>query len=695
MTDPSPQPEGSALLRALRPTWAWALACATALAFRFSAWGLRLAFERADVRPVHVALGVAYDVLLVTALLWATRGAATLLPVRRTPALSWAVAGVASVALAVRTLDLGHCYLVQCHWAPEAFLYLEPSYLRALARPTYIAALAGALVPLLALPALIRWDLRVSLAASQRPRDPAGTPGAPVVPAAPRATLGVALLLAASAAAALPAFDAFNAPEDVFNPRLVPELNFVVQWRAWRHSDDAKATVTPLPPETRTRLAQAGVIPAGDPVLPGYPLVQRGLGEPPVPHPLRPGTAQQRPNVVLAVVESLDSLFVHGLSGRYRGVMPELSKLAAAHTRVDAFYNTATPTISALTALLCSVNPPTHPRDMAEGKRGEVLTAHTCLSDLLHHAGYRTVFVMGSPSSMTRTGDFLKHHGFDEVHDRADFEARYPGRALGHWGAYDDAMVDYVQEQIVRLEALKTRDGRPYLLLFMTIDTHEPGMAKDSCALPHDAQGRPTVDDVPDDAAAERLLAAYHCTDRELGRLFRFLGEPTRAADTLWLLTGDHVAFRTATSRPLLAGRREGWSFARMPLLLHDPRRALPKRVPVLGGTLDIAPTVLHLLGTRVGLHSLTGRSLFGRRKDHPFVLGRLGGRLAFARNGASGHEASRSTLETICEGRTLLLPKGPNPLTACDVLTWMAWQDQLWDARRLFPRTVYWGESR
>ena len=112
--------------------------------------------------------------------------------------------------------------------------------------------------------------------------------------------------------------------------------------------------------------------------------------------------------------------------------MPNLSKAARDFTSVRAFHNTATPTISAMTALLCSV-PPTHPREMSPGSRGEVRTPH-CLSDLLKRAGYRTRFIMAAPSSRPEQGDFLRHHGFDRVLDKAHFDARFPDRGNGVWG---------------------------------------------------------------------------------------------------------------------------------------------------------------------------------------------------------------------------------------------------------------------
>ncbi len=677
-----------ALLAVVRPTLGQLAGVVFFLLFRLTAWSARGAFERPDARLMHGVLGLTYDVLLVSALFWLGRAAA--LSLGRASFRAAALPTLAGwLALSLRCLDLGHCYLVQCHWAPEAFLYLRGGFAGALLDPGILAAMIVAGLAFAGWPWALRYDQRRAL---QRLALPALDE--PAQPRRRRLSVAVALVIGATGLSAVPVYDAISAPEDVFNLRLIPEINFAVQARAWYRADERSHVVTPLSPGLRQRLVSAGLLHAATPILPGYPLVRRGLAEPGFPHPRsQSASPTTRPNVVMAVVESLDALFVHELSGAFRGVMPEVSALARQHTVVAGFHNTATPTVSALIAMLCSIHPPTYPKDLEGGRDG--LAAYTCLSDLLHYAGYRTVFVQGTPASMTGIGDFLRLHGFDEVHEKRDIERRFPARIMGKWGAHDRTLIDYVQAQIRRLEALKEADGKPYLLLFMTIDTHEPGMAAEACVLPTTPAGDLDVGDAPEGEGARGLLASYHCTDRVLGDFFRFLAAPARAADTMWLLTGDHSAFRTPNSRELFADRHTGWSFAALPLLLHDPRHRLPLRVPVLSGTLDIAPTLLHMLGIHVGLHSLTGLSIFGRRPHIPFLLGRIGGRVAYVQTPQARHEASVASLHAICDGGTLLLPKGPQPLDACDVLQWIRWQDELWQARRLFPRTLYWGEER
>ena len=130
-----------------------------------------------------------------------------------------------------------------------------------------------------------------------------------------------------------------------------------------------------------------------------------------------------------------------------------------------------------------------------------------------------------------------------------------------------------------------------------------------------------------------------------------------------------------------------------MPLLIHDPNHALPKQVSTLSGSLDLAPTLLHLIGVEVGMHSMTGKSIFGSRAEVSWLLGRVGQRLVYARNAESEHEATHDTLKVICDKGSKLVPKGRNWLSSCDVIDWLNWQDALWSNRRLFPTGVCRGQ--
>jgi hypothetical protein len=489
--------------------------------------------------------------------------------------------------------------------------------------------------------------------------------------------------------------DGLAYPAHAYSMRLVPEINFALQLDAWLHPPqiDAKAAVE-LPAARAQRFVAAGLLEA-TPLVAGYPLSKAGLGEPPLAIARRAGVAADfRPNVVLTVVESQSRTFVAELSGHYAGLMPHLSQLARIETAVDAYHNTTAPTIAGLILTLCSLHAPSHPRDLQHGQRMDRNTPFVCLPDTLRQAGYRTVFIQTTALEAMGIEAFLRTHGVDEVHGRPQVRAAYPGRPEGPFGPHDDTLIDYASGLLHRLEAQRAADGRPFLLVVLTIDTHEPGMAAASCTLPAG------IADMPPGEAQRKVLAAFHCTDAQLGRWTALLNADERRDRTLWMLTGDHSILNTVHTRPLFRDAGDGLACSPGVWLIHDPLHDLPRRPRVASGSQDVAPTLLHLLGLDRSETTMGGHSIFGRRHDLPLVLGRVGGRTAYAQwQGATGLlrvELSAEELRRRCEaGEPLFGPGTSDPpvFSACDFSAWMAWQDGLWDSKRLFPQQRYRGD--
>jgi hypothetical protein len=672
----------AALRHAARPSWPafglW-LGC---FGWRLAAWWLRKAWLPEWPAGREFAKGVAWDtalVVLVLALARALHAASTasaLQRLARRAGLGLLGAAVAS-AVVVRALDLVHCAMTRSHWTADAFLYFDAGFVGSLAEPRGFAGLALLTAVLVATVAALGADARRHTAARRAATAEAPSGGPWSRPTALAPWLWVLLALGPAAWAVR---DGVRYPAAVNQPRLVPEVNFALRWR-YAHSEPPIATrPPPLPPTLFAKFQRLGLLPAeGKPDAP-WPLLREKVSKIPFPWPLRPD-APERPNVVLTLLESTNAEFVHGLSGRHPGLMPQTSALATRMMRATRFFNTSSPTIAAMVTALCSVHPPSHPHDLQPGSTVDGRAAYTCLADLLRVRGYRTVFVQAASKTITGKEFFLRTHGFDEVYGREDIEPTLHGRPSGPWGPHDGDLVAWTRGLVERLE----RDGKPFLLVMLTLDSHEPGMAGPDCVLPQELA--PGVS-----PEARQLLAAYHCSDRAVGELGRFLLDGPRAHQTVWLLTADHAAFPDLVPEGVLTDPTGRSASARVPFLLHDPRHALPPELDVLGGTQDVAPTLLHLLGATDMANSLTGRSLFGRRPALPFLVGRVGERLALARSRDAAVELPPGSLLDWCaEGRTLIEAMGER-WTACDMQAWLVWQDALWDGRRLFPAKLYHG---
>ena len=325
-----------------------------------------------------------------------------------------------------------------------------------------------------------------------------------------------------------------------------------------------------------------------------------------------------------------------------------------------------------------------HHRELNKKRGSEPLvhTPYSCLPEILRARGYRTVFLQGGTKAFATKGDFLLAHGFEEVHGKAELRKRFPKRVPSRWGMHDDALVDYTREQVQRLEALREKDGRPYFIMMLTLDTHAPGLPSPGCRAP------PSVRRISHDRNSRLMLRSLHCADKELGRLGQFLLHPKRREQTVWALTGDHPSAPWPFVRDIFRKRREpyaGWS-GRLPLILHDPTHHLPKEVDVLSGTTDIAPTLLHILGIQDGANSMLGHSIFGRRARLPQLVGRMGPRSVSLHRPGRSRNVSMGRLQAMCELNQPVLPNDAEALSPCELLSWIRWRDGLWSNKRLLP---------
>ncbi|MBM4344665.1 MAG: sulfatase-like hydrolase/transferase [Deltaproteobacteria bacterium] len=641
------------------------------LTWRWAGWWLRDAFADPRRSLRDVVKGNAWDLSIGVAALALVLAAGQLRGRWHLAARAVLVAAAVGSQF-VRCIDTSQCYLGHTHFTADSFMFWDTDWIAGRRDAPVLGLAAGFFASaVFAIWAVVRLSRRWP--ARWRPWA--------------WCAAGLTLLPAAWALR-----DGVRYPAHAYSLRLVAEVNFAQQLDVWLNPPKIDtAALVHLPRERADRFVRAGLMPQ-TPLFPEYPLSRAGLDEPPLPLPRKPGVAADaRPNVVLTMVESLSRTFVHELSGHYRGLMPKVSALARQSTAIDGYRNTTAPTIAGLILTLCSLHAPSHPRDLQPGQRMDRNTPFVCMPDVLRQAGYRTVFVQTTALEAMGIEAFLRTHGFDEVIGRPQVREKRPGRPEGPFGPHDDTLVDVAIDVLRTLEAERAKDGRPFLLVVLTIDTHEPGMAPARCQVP------PTVTDAPAEAGPRKVLAAFHCTDDQLGRWHAFLAEPPRAKDTLWMLTGDHSVLNTLNTRPLFRGPGDGIACSPGVWLIGDPLHDLPPRPQVVSGSQDVAPTLLHLLGLHTTETTMTGHSVFGRRPQFPLVLGRVGGRTAFVQWGAHHAELSADELRQRCAGKEALLGVGvadPPDFDACDFAAWLGWQDGLWDAKRLFPQARYKGDA-
>jgi len=321
-------------------------------------------------------------------------------------------------------------------------------------------------------------------------------------------------------------------------------------------------------------------------------------------------------HVILVQVEALQS-FVIGREWNGRPVTPRLNELLGESVYFDRFYHQAAQgrTADADFAAQCSLHP------LASGA---VFIRHAdrdydCLPGILKEAGYAAAAFHAYDGGFWNRNVMYARMGFDHFFSKKHYAMDEP---VG-WSLGDRS---FLRQSADRFAGL----GEPFYAFLVTLSSHHPYRLPASAgAFDAGAFGGTMFGD---------YLAAVHYADAALGEFIDRL-----KADGLWersivAIYGDHdnsiadwAQYEQFLGRPLHAAERHHLLRA-VPLILHLPDGAFGGEVRTEpAGQIDIAPTILHLLGIDTGGRIMAGLPLLaGQPADGP-----TGGRVVAFRNGS------------------------------------------------------------
>jgi len=319
-----------------------------------------------------------------------------------------------------------------------------------------------------------------------------------------------------------------------------------------------------------------------------YPLLRRS-----------PGTERgNRKNVVLFVLESWTARHVGALGGR-SDTTPFFDGLAREGALFDQFFANGLRTPEGIFSILCSF--PNQPLRRILGRASSYLVRWRTLSEILAEVGYDTIFMHGRDLEFDQMSSFLKASRFERIIDRRSFPPSAPRRG-GTWPGYDD-------EEVMRhahREFART-DGRPFLGVIYTMNTHEPFMTP---------EGYPLLFAPANDV--NRFLNALNYSDYTLKVFFDLARKAPYFDNTIFVLVADHS--RTGDTFNLANQHH-------IPFMIYAPGIVAAGRQHVVGSQLDIVPTVLGLLELRT-LHASWGQDLLRIPADRGFAVSVAGGQI-------------------------------------------------------------------
>ena len=277
-------------------------------------------------------------------------------------------------------------------------------------------------------------------------------------------------------------------------------------------------------------------------------------------------STRPRLNVVIFLEESFGSEF-WGCLGRKKTLTPEMDKLAVEEGMLFTnLYACGNRTVRGMEGVLASF-PPLPGESIVKRDRSDHVDT---IARVLKRDGYATLFLYGGHGVFDGMRSFALRNGYDRFIEQKHFD--HPTFTT-IWGVCDEDLYSRSIEEFREL----SKAQKPFFATILTVSNHKPYTYP---------KGR-----IPEDPNQRRRENAVKYCDYALGEFFKAAKKEGFWTNTIFAVVADHGA-RVYGSQSIPIRSYE------IPLLIAGPAVIKsPSRVGELGGSLDVAPTLLGLIG--------------------------------------------------------------------------------------------------
>jgi phosphoglycerol transferase MdoB-like AlkP superfamily enzyme len=281
-------------------------------------------------------------------------------------------------------------------------------------------------------------------------------------------------------------------------------------------------------------------------------------------------------NLVIVLEESVGAGFVGKLGGV--PITPTFDRLADEGIWFDQLYATGTRSVRGIEAVVAGF-PPTPALSVVKLSKSQ--KGFATLASVLRKSGYRNEFIYGGESHFDNMRGFFLGNGFHTIVDRGSFAAP---KFVGSWGVSDEDLFEKAHE---RIQSLNGADA-PFFMLVFSSTNHTPFEFPDAPFELVDKE-RQTVNN------------AVKYADYALGQFLDHARGSDYWKDTLFLVVADH-------DTRVYGDELVPVSKFHIPGVILGADVA-PRRIGSLASQIDLAPTLLSLLGVD-SEHPFPGRDL-------------------------------------------------------------------------------------
>ena len=336
-----------------------------------------------------------------------------------------------------------------------------------------------------------------------------------------------------------------------------------------------------------------------------YPLIKNFVYASLLPFPKTKDV--KKPNIIVFFVESLSAGMVNPYNPTYTDLTPNINNFADKSMVVKNYFNHTYPTIPGLQGQMASFYPPFNWYDWDITSDEIKLNKLLSIVNVLDKRGYRTVYLTHSSEFDT----FLKPHilalGFGKTYFEEDkiYDKYRPEKGFPEYCGADDQTVF----KVVRDLSESLSKNQPFFLAVSTIETHSGYKPKKN------AKRYP-------ENPENRILTQVHNLDYSFGIFWNWFQKSKLKDNTIVVLTADHAHNPTIPFNATFEDYVSHSTFDRVCLIIYDPIHKLPKEFEANTTSIDLTPTLIHLLGFENFPNPWLGLSFFGDRQVFNKSLG-------------------------------------------------------------------------
>ncbi|SEH05565.1 LTA synthase family protein [Candidatus Venteria ishoeyi] len=318
-----------------------------------------------------------------------------------------------------------------------------------------------------------------------------------------------------------------------------------------------------------------------------YPLLR-------VSNNTKKSTHVQKLNIIIVLMESVRG-FELGLTSDNSVITPNLKRMAKEGLFFPKIYFSGTQTARGELATICSVLP--------NFMGAQVYSQYPelsvyCLPQILKRYGYKTHWFLGYQYHYSNHYGFLSTHGYDYLHGSEQIKNAGYTEKIG-WGISDENLFQYGVDVL-------DKQVEPFFAQFLTISNHHPFNYDYGIDFKHESSFLDESDIYKD------YIKGINYTDYTIGKFIKTVRQKPWFDNTVFIFIGDHginIFPKKSNGSPVTEIEKREMYF-RSGLIIWSPKNLPPKTYDIVGSQIDIAPTIMDLLGIHKYLNSFEGISL-------------------------------------------------------------------------------------